>query len=169
MRPRILILVIAASLTLGASVTPTHAFDLTGNWIGKWSCKGFDGSKFTSSSNLKPSTLAITQTGNTFGAVIDAADPNGDYTYNGFAILDGKSADKGEVTLLGCHLGTTLAGPPFDGELVRATVKTKTNTFKASFKGTSIFSDDSPEVGTCKYSYKRTDTPPPAPAIPGCS
>jgi hypothetical protein len=168
MRTPTFIVAVAASLTLGASTAPVHAFDLTGNWVGKWSCKGFDGTKFTSAN--KTSTMAITQTGDPFGVVIDAAIPDNNFTYNGFAIPDQKSADKGQVVLLGCHLGTALAGPfPFDGELVRATVKTKPNTFKASFKGTSIFSDDFPEVGSCKYSFKRTDTPPPNPAIPGCS
>lgn len=41
---------------------------------------------------------------------------------------------------------------------MRASVKTKLNSTKATFKGTSIFADNGPDVGTCKYSYKRVDT-----------
>jgi len=140
-------------------VSPAHGFDLTGHWVGKWSCKGFDGGKFTSSQPNKEdknaSTLAITQVqGGTFAASID----NGSFTYNAVAIPDSSKPEKGEVTLLGCHLANTLPPPSFDGELVRASVQTKAGTFKASFKATSIFVDDFPEDGTCKYSYKRIDT-----------
>src|SRR5512143_1492420 len=37
------------ALGLGLAAVPAHAFDLTGHWVGKWSCKGFDGGKFSSS------------------------------------------------------------------------------------------------------------------------
>jgi hypothetical protein len=145
------------ALCLSAAVAPAHAFDLTGHWTGKWSCKGFDGGKFTSGN--KVSTLAITQSGGSFAAAIDASSDN--FTYNGVVITDTKDANKGEVVLLGCHLANTLPAQN-DSELVRASAKTKLNTFKASFKGTSVFADAFPEVGTCKYSYKRIDTTDPA-------
>jgi hypothetical protein len=114
-----------------------------------------------------PSTLAITQSGGSFAAAIDANTDN--FTYNGVTITDVKDANKGEVVLLGCHLANTLPAAQDDGELVRASVKTKDGTFKASFKGTSIFADGFPEVGTCKYTYKRIDTTPPDPALSPCS
>jgi hypothetical protein len=158
MRIQIYTVAATAALCLSAASVPAHAFDLTGHWTGKWSCKGFDGTKFTSGN--KESTLAITQSGGTFAAAIDASTDN--FTYNGVAITDIKDANKGEVVLLGCHLANTLPAGQDDGELVRASVKTKLDTFKASFKGTSLFTDAFPEVGTCKYSYKRIDTTDPA-------
>jgi hypothetical protein len=158
MRTHAFILLAATTLGLGAAAVPAHAFDLTGHWVGKWSCKGFDGAKFSSRQFLKTSTMDITQIQGTFAIAIDAANDN--FTYNGSAIPDTDKPEKGEVAFLGCHLGTTLAHDPLDGELVRAAVKTSTKVgdAKASFKGTSVFANDFPDVGTCKYSYKRLDT-----------
>ena len=152
------------------AVTPAPAFDLTGHWAGKWSCKGFaapftrDGklvNKFTS--GRSESTLVITQSGGTFGAVIDPG--NGTYRYNGFSMNDVKDANKGEVVLVGCSTGNTLPPPDTGAEILRAAVKTKGDTFKASFKGVSLFADDLPEVETCKYTYKRIDTADPGVAL----
>jgi hypothetical protein len=161
---RMLIRTVATTLVLGLSTVaiPAHAFDLTGHWTGKWSCKGFaapfndDNGKLVNkySTGNSESTLAITQTGSTFAATIDAG--NGNYMYNGFAMANAKDAHKGEVVLLGCSTRNTLTGS--DAEILRAAVSTKDGTFKASFKGASIFADDFPEVETCKYSYKRLDT-----------
>ena len=166
MRIRMMLLLTVTFFATAASAA--HAFDLTGHWEGKWSCKGVDPfeGKFTVSSQIKPSTLDITQVGGTFAAVVDAsvsAANGGDFPFNVFAIPDVKKPDeKGEVVLLACPNGNTV--PPQDGgsaEIIRAQVKTKANTFKASFKGASVFTDTfngAPEVGTCKYSYKRIDT-----------
>jgi hypothetical protein len=133
-----------------STATPLCAFDLTGNWIGKWSCKGFDGAKFKSANPT--STLAITQVGDTIAASLD----NGDFLYNGRAITDVVKPEKGEVVLAQCGTDNLPAAGP-EGEIVRAAVKTKPDTFKASFKALSIFDDDFPGVGTCKYSFKRQD------------
>jgi hypothetical protein len=141
----------SCSLILSAGAPAVHAFDLTGNWTGKWSCKGFDGVKFKSGN--KNSTMAITQTGTTIAANIDA----GDFLFNGIAIFDtSKPAVKGEAVLIQC--GTdNLPGAGADGEIARATAKTKIDSAKATFKALSIFEDAFPEGGTCKYSYKRQD------------
>jgi len=145
---------------VGVVAHPASAFNLTGHWIGKYSCKGFDGAKFTSGN--KTSTLDVTQTGATIAAMIDAnvSPPDGSFHYNGIAIPDDKNADKGEAILLGCHLANTPAptNTTFDGELSRLSVKTKTGTFKATITASSIFEDATPEVSQCKYSYKRIDT-----------
>ncbi len=152
--PALLIRAVAATLLLGVAVAPAHAFDLTGHWTGKWSCKGFDGTKFTSGN--KVSTMDVTQVVGTFAVAIDVATDN--FTYNAVAIPDMiKPNEKGEVVLVGCHTGTTLPAAPFDAELVRASVKTKLDG-KGTFTGTSFFADSAPEVGTCKYSYKRVST-----------
>jgi hypothetical protein len=163
MRVPITEVVSAVVLFSFATVVPAQAFDLTGHWTGKWSCKGFaapfdrDGklvNKFTSSNGA--STLAISQSGGTFGAVIDLND--GTFRYNGFAMASVKTDDVGEAVLLGCSTGNTLPSAATGAEIMRAAVKTKGGTFKASFKAVSIFADDFPEVETCKYSYTRIDT-----------
>jgi hypothetical protein len=139
----------ALTLALVASVAPgAGAFDLTGHWIGKWKCKGFDGSKFTG--NQKPSPLEVTQSGNSLAASIDG------FSYNGTPVTSVTNPDRGEVVLLACPTANTLGGD--EAEIFRGAVKTKSGTFKATIKGTSIFADDAPESGTCKYSYKRVDT-----------
>jgi hypothetical protein len=142
-------------------VTPSaaRAFDLTGTWIGKWSCKGFDGSKFTSDN--KTSTLKITQAGNVIHADLD----NGDFHYNAAAITNTAKPDQGEAVFLSCSTDNV---PQSGGEaeIIRAAVKTKLGTFKASFKGLSIFESNFGDVGTCKYTFKRRDTT--DPNVGGC-
>lgn len=139
---------VTLALVVGAA-PGAHAFDMTGRWVGKWKCKGFDGGKFTS--NEKASTLEVTQTGNVLAATIDG----GNFFYNGTPVPSSSNPDRGEVVLLACPTANTLGGE--EAEIVRAAVKTKTGTAKAKFKGTSIFADDAPESGTCKYVYKRVD------------
>jgi hypothetical protein len=129
-----------------------HAYDLTGTWVGKWSCKGFDGGKFTDSN--PSSTLRVTQTANTMAADID----NGEFRYNGGAIPDTAKPEKGDGVLHQCAT-SNLPLQVTESEIVRITVKTKPGAVKATLKAVSIFdtSDGGPAVGTCKYSYKRTD------------
>jgi hypothetical protein len=152
----------ASSLTiaLGAVIAPAvHAGDLTGHWIGKWSCKSFDGTKFKE--GIKPSLLNVTQSGATMGVSID------NFGYNGVVIADDKKPDqKGEAVLISCPTGNALTSAV--AEIVRATVRTKVGSSKARFTALSIFADDigGPEVGTCRYSYKRLDTD--DPGVPAC-
>jgi len=145
----------AASLvipTMLAFATPVvHAFDLTGTWHGKWSCSQFDGTK-TKDAN-PTSTMRITQTGDTLAIDLD----NSGFSYNGRALPDVKKPDaQGEVVLNACDTDNLPTVGKL-GEIIRAKVKTKSNTFKATLKGISIFEDDTPEVGTCKYTFKRDD------------
>lgn len=136
-----------------------QAYDLTGTWIGKYSCKGFDGAKFSSGS--KSSTFLITQQGNAIAVDLD----NGEYRYNGGAIPDTAKPEKGEAVFLECSNDSV----PFSGgesEIIRVAVKTKAGVVKATLKGLSIFEDDMFGVGTCKYTFKRVDTA--NPNVPGC-
>jgi hypothetical protein len=153
MRNWSLMAAVSCSVILSATAPPAHAFDLTGHWAGKYSCKNFDGVKYKSGN--KESTLAITQTGTTLAVDLN----NGAFLYNGAAIFDVSKPDvKGEVVLNQC--GTdNLPAAGAQGEIVRATVKTKLDDFKASFKALSIYEDEENGAfwGTCKYSFKRTD------------
>jgi len=137
----------AAIVAPGASAQ----FVLTGTWEGRWSCKGFDGAKFSASNPA--STLQITQTGNVL-----AVNEDGGIRYNGGAIPDAKSpATKGEIALLKCETDNLpLAGP--EGVLLRAKVKADPVKGTGRFKGLSIVESDAPEALTCKYVYKRTST-----------
>ena len=143
------------AILIAASMTPAaYAFDLTGHWAGKFSCKGFDGTKF--SLGNKSATLAITQTGNSIAAFA------GGFLYTGTQLPDAAKPEQGEAVLFTCATSSTLGL----GEIARATVKTKVGTFKATLKATSVFANNTPGVGACKYTYKRIDTS--DPAVGGC-
>jgi len=195
---RILIAVVALAAALLAPSRSTWAFDATGHWIGKWSCKGFSApfepvghpgklvNAFNSGNGT--STLDITQAG-TFSAIIDdfigcAGGANQDaactndtecpgsvctqlgITYNAVAVPAVKDPDNnGNILFLGCHLANVLPGTA-DMELAQLSIKTKANDVKATIKGTSIFADNFPESGICKYTYKRVSLADQAGAAP---
>lgn len=144
-----------AVLVAGSMTPNAHAFDLTGHWVGKFSCKGFDGTKFTLGNSS--ATLAITQTGNSIAALA------GGFLYTGTQVPDAAKPEKGEAVLFTCATSGALG----QGEIARASVKTKAGTFKATLKATSVFANGTPNVGACKYTYKRIDTI--DPGIGGCS
>jgi len=146
-----------AVLLFAVAPRSVHAYDLTGHWVGKWSCKGFDGVKFTDAE--KNSTMAVTQVGNTIRADLDTG-----FYCNGAAIFDDKKPDEqGEVLLISCGTDNVPLNSP--SEIVRASVRTKAGTFKATFKGLSIYEDVN-DMETCKYSYKRVDQA--DPNVPPC-
>lgn len=139
---------------------PGLALDLTGTWDGKWSCTGFDGTKF--STRGETSILKITDLGgNAARASIDDF-----YFYNVGIIPDAKKPDEsGGAALVECGTDDApLAGS--EAEIMRAKVKLKLGTDKGAFTGASIFEDELGSVGTCTYSYKRRD--PIDPVVPAC-
>ncbi len=142
---------------------PASAFDLTGHWVGKWSCKGFDGATFKDAN--KTSILDITQSGAAIHARLEGA-----FLFNGAPIPDPTNPDKGEIVLLDCHTNAVFAVGDGDSEIVRAAVATKAATVKASFHGVSILENDvlpfGEQVQTCKYAYTRASTT--DPGIGGC-
>lgn len=151
---------VMAALALGVVGRPMHAsaFDLTGTWLGSYKCDEFDGAKRKSAN--KASTVLISQNGNTLAMSL-----NGSFFYNGAAISDAKKPDvQGEAVFNQCGTNNVPVSGA-QGEILRAKVKTKTGTAKASFKGLSIFEDPAVLVGTCKYSFKRQDTTDPNVAV----
>lgn len=143
---------VASVLVLGATCPDgADAFHLTGTWIGKWSCKGFDGAKFKTANKI--STMLISQLGDTVNVDIDG----GEFHYNGRAIADDAKPEKGEVVLVECDTDNAPAVGE-EAEMVRAQVKTKVDAIRATYKAVSIFEDAFPSVGTCKYNYERIDT-----------
>lgn len=145
-KPRIALLALA--LLLGHSA-PALAFDLTGSWIGSWSCTEFAGGVKDKSSNGQ-STLVITSIGNgTFFAVLDES-----YAYRGIEIPDALKPDKGELGIVHCGSNDDLATGPYS-ELGRLKVSTRGD--KGTLSGTTLWSNASSHIATCKYSYKRVD------------
>ena len=144
-----------------ALAQPAAAFDLTGTWTGKQTCKGSSaGEKFSFSI---PSTLLVTQTGAALN--IHVVSDTGTDIYQGIGIDSTAKPVNGDAYFV--HCGTTdvpETGDDFD-ESGRATVKTN-ESGTGSFKGTSAFFNSEPEVASCKWSYKRTDAA--DPAVTGC-
>jgi hypothetical protein len=90
MRNRIYICtLVTTALMLHAGVMSARAFDLTGHWVGTWTCKGFDGAKF--SDQNKTSTLDITQSGTAIHAAFE-----GLFLYAGAAVPDPAKPEQGE-------------------------------------------------------------------------
>jgi len=144
---RTLLLTLSTILLTAPSL---FAYDLTGTWAGKWSCTVFDGEKFKDGN--KESTMTITQDGDVLNVNIDA----GDFLWNGRAIANTEKPLKGEAIIIQCGTDNVPFGN--QGEMGRATVKTKLDSPKATFKMLTIFEGGSVQVGTCKYSFKRLDT-----------
>ncbi len=120
----------AGSLFLSAASAPAvHAFDLTGTWIGKWACKGFDGEKFKVGN--KESTLQIVQTGDTLIASIDA----GAFVFNGGVLTDNVKPEKGEVVLNQCGTDNLPLAGTEESEIMRASVKTKLDSLEGELQG----------------------------------
>jgi hypothetical protein len=154
-RSQTLIVAVAFASTVLFGGRAARAFDATGTWTGAYSCAEFNGVK--SKAGNKASTIEITQTGTVLAMTL-----NGSFHYNGAVIPDVKKPElQGELVFIQCGTDNVpLAGA--QGEIGRATVKTKANTPKASFKALSIFEDPTILDGTCKYSFKRTDTTDPS-------
>lgn len=154
---RLVTLLAAAVLTTVTWVPGAHAVNLTGTWAGQQSCTSFGGS--TLSFKLKPSVMLITQTGSTMVVRVDGV--NG---YNGFAIDDTKKPDdKGQVSFIGCSTDN-VPGSPDAGQILIAKVKVNAVKQTGSLRGISTF-ESSANVGTCKWTYKRSNTADPSAVV----
>lgn len=158
MRPWLPIALAAACLA-----QPAAAFDLTGTWEGKQTCRGLSAGEKTSFSF--PSTLRITQTGTELA--LEVVSDAGTDVYNGIGIDGALNPLAGEAYFVHCGTSDVPAvGQDAFDESGRAVVKTKAEIVGGSFVGTSSFYNDFPEVFSCKWSYKRTDAA--DPGVAGC-
>src|SRR5262245_12655031 len=88
---------LAAIVLVLAPGVDAHAFDMTGVWTGKVTCKNFDGVKFAEEVN--PSTMRISHNGTSATMDLD----NGTLHFNGHAVDDAKKPDaKGQVVFFEC-------------------------------------------------------------------
>ena len=167
MNARTRLVVVAAAAALGCLTAVSSAragaarFDLTGTWVGSIKCTGvFQGAKFPAFT-LTP-TLKISQSGLNVGIFADYPPGDTDDSYVGYANPDAKKPlEKGELAILYCGTDDVLGNEPTFDEIGRMVVSTKPPKVKATFKGTSIYSDpgiSDAEVGTCKWKWTRTDT-----------
>ena len=117
MRPWLPIALAAACLA-----QPAAAFDLTGTWEGKQTCKGLSAGEKTSFSF--PSMLRITQTGTELA--LKVVSDSGTDVYNGIGIDGALKPEAGEAYFVHCGTGDVPAvGEDAFDESGRAVVKTK--------------------------------------------
>lgn len=136
---------------------PAVALDLTGTWTGRFVCSEFDGAK---GKFPEDATLLISQNGNDLNILwVDVGN------YSGVAIPDQRKPDaKGEAKMVECDTDADM----FDGydELARLRAKVNRNRGSGSLKGESFYAPNAPVAGlvagSCKWSFKRTDTADPA-------
>jgi len=144
-----------AVVAIGVVLLPraAGAFDLTGTWVGKLSCRGnLVGKKDNVSA--APSTLLVTQNA---GFLLSA---DGIF-YAADAIADPAKPTRGEIAIIRC--GTTAQSGEFGGEIGRMKVSTNPAKGTGTLSGTSYRTDVlvASSVYTCRWSYKRISTTPP--------
>lgn len=153
------LLALAAALAFAA---PAAAFDATGTWLGKQTCRGFDGQAF--SFKIAESTLEIAQTGSDLQ--LQVVTTQGTDVYRGVAIDTAGKPEQGSFYYV--HCGTSdVPGSGADSfdETGIASVKTK-DSGSGKLKALSTYFNTEPEFAHCKWSYKRTSTT--APVVPAC-
>ena len=140
-----------------ASSNPASAYDITGSWAGKASCKGLaSGQKFATKLDV---TAVVSQSDRDLNIVF------GGLSFlshaSGIAIPDGKKPDKGALGFVSCASRLT----PLLGITGRATVTTTTGKTKATVKFlTVVAGKDISELNigdgafACTGTLKRTQT-----------
>ena len=152
-------------LAIGCALAagPAAALDLTGTWVGKFTCSEFDGAaqRFAETGEA----LRITQTGNDVNVEWVGVSAAGVATFTGTAIPDAKAPDtKGEAALLDC--GSSADVLANYSEIVRLAAKVNREKGKGSLKGLTIYSPVGLVAGSCKASFKLVD--PADPGVGGC-
>lgn len=148
----------AACLTVLLLAAPAAALDLTGTWVGKFSCSVFDGEpdRFPEPAE----TLRISQQGSELRVEwVDAA------RLSGVALADaGRPDTKGEVALADCTTGPDLFTQY--AELVRLSARVNREKGSGSLRGFSIYAPSGVVAGSCSWSFRLSD--PTDPAVAGC-
>jgi hypothetical protein len=154
---RLLRIVVLTSFLLPSVVAPAVAFDLTGHWVGKASCKGLgDGRKFVGKTDV---AADVSENGRDLNVEFQG------FSFlshaSGVAVPSVKNADKGEVGFVACGNEPE----PVFGVTGRAKVSTKPSKGTGSIKLVAIVAGkDLGGIGvtdgtfTCTGSLKRTST-----------
>lgn len=147
-----------AAVLLGAGVLQAHAFDMTGTWKGKWTCRVQEnGTPITIANNA--SIMKITQIGSSVHVDLDG----GEFLYNGWAGADNDNADRGATTVVECRTKPRSANY---NEIISAEVKAPSGAGGGQFNGTSAYNSTdvstplgcSPLDPRCASTFDSTDT-----------
>lgn len=140
----------------GIAAPPAGALDLTGTWVGKYSCTEYDGTR--SKFKVKDDEMRISQQGDAFAVDSENA-------FRGIAIPSARKPDtRGEAKLVRCSTDNVVSNGA--DELARFTAKIDRGKGKGKLKGTSLYTFPG-GVGTCKLRYQLTSTEDPSAA--GCN
>jgi len=139
-----------AIVTSVGTVLPAHAFDLTGRWVGRESCRVYDGVLSKESVEFGPSNpVRITQTGNSVAVVMGSATDG--VAYYGDVVSHPSKPKIGRALLTECRSDTALSGYTevihFEGTASAAA---------ARLRGESIVRTLFGEIGMCKWQLIRT-------------
>lgn len=129
---------------------PAEAYDLTGHWVGKWSCTGVTNGVKTKTTQATSTLVVTSLSGDKLAAFMDLQ-----RGFLGIAIPDAAKPEKGEAALVGCG---TDEDPSNFGQTEVGRWKVVTKGAKGALSGTSVRSNGVGDVQTCKYKYKRVDT-----------
>ena len=143
-------LALAASLALGA---PAAAFDLSGTWTGKVTCRGtFDGAPQATTST---STLLVDDGGSTLDLAVDGVH------FSAASYPAAGHEQKGEIAVIRCDTNSTRSAD-FGGEFGRLRVATNPSKGTGSIAGTSFKASVlvASSVFTCHWAFKRISTAP---------
>ena len=138
-------------LFVGIGALQAHAFDLTGTWEGKWTCRAqINGAPSTIAND--DSVMKITQLGPDGYVDLD----NGTYHYSGWAAADNDNDKRGATTVVDCD---TNPRSEFSNEMISAKVKAPSGADSGEFNGTSAYNLAQPgniELGgICRYTFER--------------
>ena len=149
------VLVRSATLAIVACLapwTPAYGFDLTGTWIGRESCRVYDGIVAKSFVEFGPSNpVRITQTGNSLAVVLDSATDG--VAYHGEAIQHVAKPRNGRAIMTECRSDTALSDY---SEVVH--LEGAAGSDGGRLRGESILRTLFGEVGVCKWYLTRTST-----------
>jgi len=141
-------LALAASLALGA---PAAAFDLSGTWTGKVTCRGtFDGAPQGTTS-----TLLVDAGGSTLDLAVDGLH------FSAASYPAAGKPQKGEIAVIRCDTNSTRSAD-FGGEFGRLRIVTNPSKGTGSIAGTSFKASVllARSVYTCHWAFKRISTAP---------
>lgn len=138
---------------------PALAFgiNLTGEWSGSANCKAFDGTLFRLPRTT--STLLVSHSTTTFAARLET--DSGPTEYFGHTVQQSGLSTRLQGIMVECRTTPSLADR---SEVVH--LKAAESTSRARLKGSSIFRDQSGDIGTCRWTFERVNKT--APGLTPC-
>lgn len=126
--------------------TVAQGINLTGEWTGSASCKAFDGTVFRLPRTT--STLFISHSATTFVARLEA--DSGPTDYFGHSVQQSGLSTRLQGIMVECRTTPMLSDR---SEVVH--LKAAEGGGGARMKGSSIFRDQSGDIGTCRWVFER--------------